>query len=52
MASIQGNLLKLYFQFQRFNSPPQRELDLGKERAESNRYQKCSNHWLSLKILQ
>jgi monoterpene epsilon-lactone hydrolase len=34
MASIQSYLLKFYFQFQRFISPPANKLDLGKERAE------------------
>jgi epsilon-lactone hydrolase len=34
MTSIQGNLLRLYFQFQRFVSPPSRKLDLAKERAD------------------
>lgn len=33
MTSIQGNLLKLYFQFQHFISPFSKELDLAKERA-------------------
>ena len=34
MISIQGYLLKFYFRFQRFISPPARKLNLGKERAE------------------
>jgi len=34
MTSIQGNLLRLYFQFQRFVSPPSRKLDLVRERAD------------------
>ena len=34
MTSIQGNLLRLYFQFQRIVSPPSRKLDLAKERAD------------------
>jgi monoterpene epsilon-lactone hydrolase len=34
MTSIQGNLVKLYFQIQRFISPPPKKLDLSKERTE------------------
>jgi acetyl esterase/lipase len=50
MVSIQANLLKLYFQFQHLISPPKRELDLGKERAELEAISKMFKPTTGIKI--
>jgi acetyl esterase/lipase len=50
MTSIQGNLLRLYFQFQRFVSPPPRKLDLAKERADIDALSKMFKPLTELKI--
>jgi acetyl esterase/lipase len=49
MASIQGKLLKFYFQFQRFISPPPKKLNLAKERAESDELSKMFKPLTELK---